>query len=329
MRDDDPERIAWLDESPYFATGCGAASMLNGVRRSIFRTDKMKLKTYITEELARRVLSVVDQGLSGGLAGKVPGNMCIEAAICNALGEAHDDLPTFLPYRNHPKCLSPALRRLQICLNDARWCSNATRANGLRRLAIAQLGTAGVLDERLFAQKLSLALTTKLLPGVLRRAAALQRKPYKSRLMDVASELEGCKPGDAEDADTAVRLAATEADVIADQLETDHDPNWDFAHGLCWTMISARGATADAVDTRWGDSFDVRHNASATAGAFACTAVRWVIVTTDALRSCRRWSCKPNGTLDGDKLLGEFAEEVVQILVEMKAPGADYLFLTC
>ena len=47
----------------------------------------------ITIEQARRVLEIVDAGLIKGLGVAEPGKMCVEAAICYALGLPHGDNP--------------------------------------------------------------------------------------------------------------------------------------------------------------------------------------------------------------------------------------------
>src|SRR5665213_3634004 len=98
--------------------------------------------TEITKEIAAKVLATVDAGLCSGVGNPVPGQMCVEAAVCYALGQEHGD---------EPVCVSPALRQFKIGLNDAAWSSNEARAKGMRRLALIQLGTAGTLDDRAFA----------------------------------------------------------------------------------------------------------------------------------------------------------------------------------
>src|ERR1700732_3111062 len=98
----------------------------------------------ITKTIAKKVLSVVDAGLVSGLGSPVPGQMCVEAAVCFALG---------LPHGDKPACVAPSLRLLKIRLNDSRWSSPSARAKGLRRLALAQLGSAGALDEKEFVKR--------------------------------------------------------------------------------------------------------------------------------------------------------------------------------
>lgn len=47
----------------------------------------------LTKKDARKVLEVVDAGLVSGLGVAEPGKMCVEAAICYALGYEHGDQP--------------------------------------------------------------------------------------------------------------------------------------------------------------------------------------------------------------------------------------------
>lgn len=87
----------------------------------------------VNETFCKIVLGVVDAGLSNGLGHPVPGQMCVEAAVRYASNEAHGD---------SPNCVHPDLASIKIGLNDQHWSSPAARAKGMRKLAIAQLGSA-------------------------------------------------------------------------------------------------------------------------------------------------------------------------------------------
>ena len=101
----------------------------------------------LTKAAARKVLATVDEGLTIGMGNPIPGEMCVEAAVCYALGLPHSDQPL--------DCVAYSLNRLKIILNDAyEWVSNESRAKGMRKLAVLQLGTTGTLNEVEFAQKL-------------------------------------------------------------------------------------------------------------------------------------------------------------------------------
>ena len=72
----------------------------------------------LSRELAAKVLQTVDAGLVSGVGNPVPGQMCVEAAVCYALGQPHGD---------EPKCVGSAVRRFKIRLNDSCWPSDRER----------------------------------------------------------------------------------------------------------------------------------------------------------------------------------------------------------
>ena len=159
--------------------------------------------------LAVKVLEVVDTGLVSGLGTRTPGQMCVEAAVCFAMGLPHGDKPT---------CVAPALRALEIKLNDAAWSSPAARAKGLRRLALAQLGSAGALDEAQFAAAVADMTVRLIVPRALRQAAAVHPDAkHKATLEAVAVQCEregtnaASAASDAARAARAARYAASDA----------------------------------------------------------------------------------------------------------------------
>lgn len=87
----------------------------------------------IEEKHVKKLSSVINRGLSYGVGHPVPGQMCVEAAICYVFGEMHDD---------HPKCVNEHVTELSITLNDCyHRLSKRKRAEILKPFAIAQLGT--------------------------------------------------------------------------------------------------------------------------------------------------------------------------------------------
>lgn len=102
--------------------------------------------------------SIIARGLSLGL-GSQGSQVCIEAAVCEALN---------LPHGDDPKCVASSVRRFKIRLNDAAWSSPQARAKGLRDLGIAQLGSLGVVDDVQFATKLAEKTIRQLLPKLYR-----------------------------------------------------------------------------------------------------------------------------------------------------------------
>lgn len=217
--------------------------------------------TEIDEALARKVLEVLSHGLTYGMG--TPGQMCVEAAVNYAMGAEHGD---------NPACVAPALRRLKIRINDATWSSNQARADGLRRLAVAQLGSAGVLDEPEFARRVcSLALRTSI-PAALKATAGLFRDDTatKERLLNAADL---CSR-------TLSAPLSNKLRAIAEQFRADADA----------------AAVADAaVKNKFWNAY---------------------------------WNARNKGSAKRDQAMANFCEGVVQILIEMGAPGCKFLYLT-
>lgn len=240
---------------------------------------RMEAKFEITEGLVTDLLGVVDAGLVDGVGKPEPGKMCVEAAVCYAMGLPHSDRPT---------CVSPALRELVIRLNDSSWSSKDARAKGLRRLAVAQLGSADVLDENEFIRRVVDLAIRKQVPIALRAAAKIHPDSHhNAKLLDAATrcEEEGTE-GAAADAAAAAAAAASAA-----------------VYDAAYAAYAAAADARDALVAR-----DSRDAAYATASAAACAA--------SAAADAR------------DKHLSEFAEDVVQVLIEMNVPGTEWLVLT-
>src|SRR5208337_5228881 len=163
----------------------------------------MNKQSKITEVIARKVLETVDAGLVGGVGVPVPGQMCVEAAVCYALG---------LPHGDDPGCVAPALRALKIRLNDASWSSNQARARGMRRLAVAQLGSTDVLDETEFARRIADHAIRVSAPKAIRMAAMLIEEKDLDALLAAARR---CEDEGSVAAANAAADAANAADAVA------------------------------------------------------------------------------------------------------------------
>ena len=113
---------------------------------------------------------ILARGLSNGLGSREiwnseteqhePGQVCIEAAICQALG---------LPHGDDPGCVASAVRDFKIALNDKNWSSPTARAAGLRNLGLAQLGSLRVVDDTEFTQLLAKKTISILIPMLFRQ----------------------------------------------------------------------------------------------------------------------------------------------------------------
>ena len=112
------------------------------------------ISTFNVEEFDR----ILACGLSKGL-GQRGNQVCIEAAICQTLG---------LPHSDDPGCVADAVRTFKIALNDSKWSSPKARAEGLRDLGLAQLGSKGVVGNVEFATRLSKKVIQVLIPALFR-----------------------------------------------------------------------------------------------------------------------------------------------------------------
>jgi hypothetical protein len=106
--------------------------------------------------------------------------MCVEAAICYALGEPHGD---------NPSCVGSAIREYKIKINDAQWSSNEARTKGMRRAAIAQLGSQDI-DQAAWTIFVVEQVIRRILSLALRAAAKKQTKEHREKLEAVALQCE-------------------------------------------------------------------------------------------------------------------------------------------
>jgi hypothetical protein len=188
-----------------------------------------------------------------------------------------------------------------VRLNDSPWSSDKARAKGLRRLAVAQLGSAGVLDEKEFARRVAEMTIRKHVSAALRAAAKIHPdSSHKAKLLGAAARCEKEGTKDAADAARAVADAAARVAALAT----------DTARAANTAANTARAAAAYAAAAT--DAAEATVCAAATANAAACVAARAATAARTA----------------ADNLLSEFAEDVVQILIGMKAPGAEWLWIT-
>lgn len=123
----------------------------------------------------RKFDEILSRGLCKGL-GEKNGQMCIEAAITCALD---------LPFDDSPICVTEDIQRFKISLNDSNWSSPVARANGLRDLGIAQLGSKDVIFEKTFSDLLYGKMLRVFIPTLFREIF-----PKKSICLDLVAKLE-------------------------------------------------------------------------------------------------------------------------------------------
>lgn len=215
----------------------------------------------ITEEIASKVLKVVNKGLCLGLGQAVPGAMCVEAAVCYAYG---------LPHSDKPPCVDEDLINFKIKLNDTSgWASDKSRAKGLRRIAIAQLGTNKKFNSDKFMEKVNNILCKKYL--------------------------------------SALNI------VLADRIKKQVDEKLKY----CLSMNNK------GIDIFLGDEFELNPYDTFDINVYD-------IRTTLELYIEKLIESLPKKKLKGlsNRILTEFAEDCVQILISMKTEGSKFLYLT-
>lgn len=250
----------------------------------------------ITRELATRVRNVVDVGLVKGLGTPEPGKMCVEAAVCYAMG---------LPHSDEPSCVSSAIRSVKITLNDSAWSSTQTRAKGMRRLAIAQLGSAGVINDVEFSKRLAVLCVKTVVTMALKKASEVQVGKHKEeleRLSIICSQV------------ATTETASWAANVASAASETGSD-------AASWAARAASEAgRLAAIAASVASARSEAANGAASAAIWAASAASWAARAANGAASATSETAS-------DKILSDFAEDIVQLLVEMEAPGCEFLDL--
>jgi len=272
------------------------------------------MSTNLTKRDARKVLEVVDKGLVAGLGVPEPGKFCVEAAICYALGYKHGD---------KPKCVAPVIRTYKIGLNDAQWSTNDARTKGMRRAAIAQLGSTGV-DEVAWITYVSEQVIRRIVPLSLRVAAKVHPdKTHQKALRDAANKCE-------EEGTKEASCAASDAARAASCAASDAARATSCAASAAARAAScaARAASCAASDAARAASCAARA-ASCAASAASCAARAAARVASYAASAA---SCAARAASDAaserDKILSLAAEICVEACIRFKTQGSRWLDIT-
>jgi hypothetical protein len=241
----------------------------------------------LTEAVAKKVLETVDAGLVHGMGEPVPGKMCVEAAVCFALG---------LPHGDDPPCVGRAVRAFKIKINDSRWSSDEARAKGMRRVAIAQLGSDQI-DQVAFAKIVAEETIRQIVPIALRAAASLN--PKKADVLEAAAircEKEGTRE--------AARNARSAADAAADA----------YAYAY-----AAAAAAADAY------AYAYAYAAAAAAADAAAYAYAYAAAAAAAAADADAYAYADAAAKD--RVLSLAANIAVNALIKLGSTGAQWLGL--
>jgi hypothetical protein len=227
----------------------------------------------------------------------------VDAGLCNGMGnprpgemcvEAAVCYAMDLPHGDNPSCVSPAIRQLKITLNDANWSSNTARAKGLRRLAVLQLGSKDNFNDVNFVQRL-VPLAKKYAANAAKYAKYAANAAEYAKYAEYAANAAANAANAAKYATNAAKYAEYAANAAANAAKY-------AANGAEYAKYAeyAANAAANAANAM-------------NAAEYAMNAAEYAANAANAAR---------------DKTLADFAEDVVQILIEMKAPGVQFLSLT-
>jgi hypothetical protein len=247
----------------------------------------------ITKDLASRVLEIVDKGLAFGMGKQVSGEMCVEAAVCYALG---------LPHGDNPPCVGDAVREFKIRLNDASWSSKAARAKGLRRVAVAQLGS-DTIDQGAFARIVALETVRQVLPKAL-RVVGLEMEAQR------CTGVENLK-----DANAAANAATANANATAYAAATAN------ANATAYAAATAAAYAAHAAAYAAANAAAYAADAAATAAAYAAHAAAYAAANA---AHAAVYAITPT---TANAILSLSAEIAVTALIDCKSPGASLLYL--
>ena len=246
-----------------------------------------------TKAHAAKVLELVNAGLVSGMGEPTPGKMCVEAAVCFALGEPHGDKPS---------CVGEAVRRFKIGLNDARWSSNEARTEGMREIAIAQLGS-DTIDQAEFSRRLVLRTIQTFVPIALR--AIVKFFPEHAEALELAAK--ACEvAGDM----AAARLAANSAKAMTQKLQYAA-----AAYAAAYAAYAAANAAYAADAAAYAAAAYAADAAAYAADAYAYAAANAVNAAANAANAAR------------NAVLQKAADMGVAILKELQSPGVKWLGL--
>ena len=179
----------------------------------------------------KRYDELLSRGLPSGMGDTE--HACIMACLNLACGGKLTDAA-------ESPCVLPAAARFAIRLNDASWSSELARAEGLRDLGLALLGTKDI-DGKVFLLRLAEATIREVVPVFLRRA----------KLEDAAKrcEAEGTRES-AQKARSAAAAAAATAAYAAYAADADADADAAYAAAAAAATAAATAAVGFAIERR-------------------------------------------------------------------------------
>lgn len=182
------------------------------------------------------------------------------------------------------------VRVFKIALNDCDWSSNKSRGEGLRKLAIAQLGS-DTIDQNEFVKRVSLRIAKEIVSDFFRIAGT--KLNSNDKFLQHADKFANVK--DLDELSDVSRAAA------------------DDAYDVCRNLATAPKATTDVYAKDVECAFCVADNLSRRRYA---AAVDYVAAAVDYVAAAHS---------DSDSVLTKAAQIAVDVLIELKSPGCEWL----
>jgi hypothetical protein len=207
-----------------------------------------------------------------------------------------------------PDGVLPDLRDIRNALARAPWSCPVSQQAAMRRLAIAQLGSASLDAEDFRARVLDLTIR-RALPSALRGAAGVNSK-HATALLYAAEQCEDAGTTDAvEQARQAARSASNDIDDVSDLRDTEDEAAVEYVTHVAYVAASA-DAAAFAAEAVAADVVE--------AVTLAGYSAYYAALTTAAIdnQSAKRASSAR------DRIFAEYVEGIVSVLVTMQTPGS-------
>lgn len=265
-------------------------------RNFVIKSINKKIYPDITEAHVIKLLHTVDVGLCVGVGNSEPGQMCIEAAVNYSLGGDSGS--------DNPPCVFRDLRELKIDINDNfYWKNDKKRAQGLRRLGVAQLGTIDTLSREKFEIGVGDVFAREWLPYILRKMLPLVKKlPMDYGYKDYKGGVEKFRTGVISDITTLLAKIAnpTAHNFKARMIDLINDTDkiaYNFSMGGLLSCMS--------------EIYEIYYNEGDVGEVYARYA------------ALRGYSPEQSYAMSS-----KICEKLVQLLIKLKTPGSKFLYLT-
>ena len=230
----------------------------------------------ITAETREKLTKIINAGLVRGLGSPRPGSLCIEAAVCLAMGE---------PHGSRPSCVEEPDRDFSIGINDAQWSSTEARAKALLPLALAQLGTAGT-DRVPWVRRVVEGTIRRILPIAMRTAAKVHPDEQHRAALEAAAVC--CEQEGTRDAANAANAAANAANAAHAHAHAYAANAANAAHAAYAATADVDAAAAYAARAYAANAADAARAANAAHAAYAAAYATAAYATADAAYAADR-----------------------------------------